>query len=180
MRLHTNVLQGHHLWAAARLAAVGFYKWEDHGSRIRDRAYEIRLEGHSNHLLNFGDGYTTAATWDEWGIFFGELFRQDPHMIAGSAASNGWGYRGRRDFQRATFNRFDHLRHADQHKNHRWVSLGNGESECKCGAMARWNRPRITVTRAGCFDLTVPTERAAYLRTAKTVEHIETYLNGAA
>lgn len=168
MRLHTNTLTSRDLYAAlgARgMRGVHFYKCDDYGSLTRNRAWEVRLEGSvSNRLLNFGDGHSTAATWDEWGIFLGELFRRDPHMIAGSASSSGWGYRGRADFRLATLRRFDWLQHRDQHQgNHRWRG-GNDVSRCRdCSAGMRWTRPPVLVSRVGVHRLDRPTDVERFL-----------------
>lgn len=159
MRLHSSTLTDRDMreaLSAHGMRGVWFYKNDTYGSMTRTRAWEIRLESNnSNRLLNFGDGISTAATWDEWGIFFGELFRRDPAMIAGSASSKGWGYRGRADFRRATVRRFDHLEHKDQHKTHRftWVKR-EGLSRCACGAGMRHDRQPVVVDKRGVYDLT--------------------------
>jgi hypothetical protein len=148
MRLHTDRIDRIDLAAAASIARVGFFKLEERGSRCRAHAFEVRLEGYvGKRQLNFGDGYTTAATWDEWGIFFDRLFKMDEHMVAGSAASTGWGYRGRADFRTATGYRYDHLEHEEQHVYHKWGWFGeHGVNECECGAQMVRQRPKILVT----------------------------------
>lgn len=157
MRIHTDRIDMVDLHAAAKIAHTDFFKLEQVGSRCRDHAFDVRLEGYvSNRQLNFGDGHTTAATWDEWGIFFDRLFRIDEHMVAGSANSNGWGYRGRADFRRATDERYDTLEHGEQHVNHKWGWSGErGVNECErdgCYARMVRQRPKVLVTPTRGLD----------------------------
>lgn len=150
MRIHTDRLDMIDLRAAAKISHTDFFKLEEAGSRCRIRAFDVRLEGFvSNRQLNFGDGQATAATWDEWGIFFDRLFSIDEHMVAGSAKSNGWGYRGRADFRTATGYRYDDLAHGEQCVNHKWGWSGEyGVNECDkdCGALMVRQRPKVLVT----------------------------------
>lgn len=142
MRIHTDTLTASDLQAAAQLAGVTL-SYSNHGSRSHRGAVDVTLSGSSGRMPNTGNrgaasyGSSPAATWDEWGIFLGELFRRDPDAVAPRVYFSG------EHFRWATGARFDTLTPADQHKRHRWQY--NGESvtgaysvhECKCGALLR-------------------------------------------
>lgn len=159
MRFHSDTLTNTDMFDARHEAGVHFYKFEEKRSRSRNQAWEFRLEGWtSNRLLNFGDGYTTAATWDEWGIFLNVLFQRDPQAHCAF-------YRGLEDFQIATGHRFDTLKRADQHPNHKFA--WNGEvSACKCGAVQRHQRPKVLVYRHALVRIDRIEEVEGWLATA--------------
>jgi hypothetical protein len=71
---------------AARFARADVVKLERHGSRSRDHAFDVKLEGESRRRPNggssgveYGSGY--AATWDQWGVFLAVLFDLDPNAL---------------------------------------------------------------------------------------------------
>lgn len=98
MRIHSDTLSTLNLLHAAQKTNERFtdhgtfnLMWPtEHGSRKRDHAFEIALEGDgtvSKRRRNPGTSwaYRTeepgyAATWDQWGWFLAELFRRDPNM----------------------------------------------------------------------------------------------------
>lgn len=95
MRIHTDILQTHQLYAA--LPSGVHLEHTHHGSRKRDHAYEVKLyadpgvdrrgvsRAFNSNTGNYGSvgGYTKAATWSEWGDWLAELYAADPTMIAG-------------------------------------------------------------------------------------------------
>lgn len=143
MRLHTDKLIGAQLHDAARKAGVTFYRYQEKGSHSRNRAFDVILEGSGRTGTRYGNsggsgaGRYTAATWDEWGIFLGELFRIDPQIKATY-------YHDGEHFRWATGGRFDELTAAGQHIRHRWNYSGESVTgayavrECPCGAINRW------------------------------------------
>jgi hypothetical protein len=102
MRIHcSNDVTTSTIYAAARHARVDVTITE-HGSRSRDHAFDVKLEGESRRRPNggasgAGSGY--AATWDQWGVFLGFIFDVDPDAKC-------WAYDGRSDFARKTRYRF--------------------------------------------------------------------------
>lgn len=147
MRFHSDLLTTTDVYAAASAARVSFYKLDEKRSRSRNRAWDLRLEGHvSNRLLNFGDGYSTAATWDEWGIFLNVLFERDPLAHCDY-------YRGQEDFRIATGCRFDDLEPKDQHPNHKFDWTGEPGLACKCGATMLHQRPKVVVVKGSLMRL---------------------------
>jgi hypothetical protein len=118
MRLHTNTLTEAHIHEAARGAGVTLEHLGCHGSRKRAHAFEVALSGSGVTGGQWGGGGYKSATWDEWGIFLGELYRADQDMIAGSA------YRNAEHFQWVTGARFDDLTPSGQHLRHRWDLTG--------------------------------------------------------
>lgn len=147
MRIHSNTLTERDAYDAAALAGVGFHRLSTHGSRSRAHALDVVLEGSGRtggawgNSGNAGAGSYVAATWDEWGIFLGELFRRDPDAHVPGIYHDGEHYRW------VTGARFDALTPADQHKRHRWDAHGRSitgayyVSECKCGAIQRRMAP---------------------------------------
>jgi hypothetical protein len=104
MRIHTDHLSESDIYTAARFARVDVVKLEAHGSRKRDHAFDVKLEGESRRAPNggaSGKGYATgkAATWDQWGVFLSVLFDLD------DATSTPYDD-GRQAFHDRTFDRF--------------------------------------------------------------------------
>lgn len=84
MRIHTDVLTFQDLIAAAEIARVDLVDSDEHGSRSRIRAFNVKLEGESRRRPNGGSsgaGSGYAATWDQWGVFLAVLFERDPEML---------------------------------------------------------------------------------------------------
>lgn len=82
MRIHTDTLTESDIYKAAWFARVDVVKLTRHGSKSRDHAYDVKLEGESRRRPNggasgvsYGSGY--AATWDQWGVFLSVLFDLD-------------------------------------------------------------------------------------------------------
>jgi hypothetical protein len=140
MIFHTQ-LDGADMWQAARKAGVDFHRLARRGSKSRARAFDLILEGSSNRRGSWGKpggpADYQAATWDEWGIFLGELFDRDP-------AARCTYYNSRDHYRWVTGGRFDALTPAAQHANHRWGPAGDvctgtySAQECACGAVRRW------------------------------------------
>jgi hypothetical protein len=138
MRLHTDDLHPLLLRKAATLAGVTFTKFEQRGSRSRERAFDVILSGSSSRNQNMG-GQDKAATWDEWGIFLATLYTVDPAMTAGQ------NYECADHFHWVTGDRYRTLTLAEQHANHKWEFSGETATgaymvhECgKCGAIRRF------------------------------------------
>lgn len=138
MKIHSDVLTYRNFLDAASWAHVDLIEFDNCGSRSRTKAFKFSLTGSSSHNRGFGAG-GKAATWDEWGMFLGFLFRIDPNAHCGKRS-----YLNEEHFQWVTGNRFDNLTHQLQHKRHRW---GMGQmnctgvysvAECECGAIQRW------------------------------------------
>ena len=135
MRIHSNVLTYADVIDAARQAKANPDTASQHGSRSRSHAFEVKLRGLSRRRPNFynGDGQY-AATWDQWGVFFGLLFEVDPDMlIDGKEDLDAFGYR--------TDWRFDYpaeFEHPLDHDHHFRYAGTPCAQECKCGAVQRW------------------------------------------
>lgn len=133
MRIHTDILTHADVVEAVRLAGIETAPnvrtvrltdagVRENGSRSRDHAFTLSLVGTSSRLTNGSGRYGTtfpgqhAATWDEWGIVLGELFRRDPNAIAPPAYESG------EHFRWSTGARFDTLKPADQCSplGHKW------------------------------------------------------------
>lgn len=106
MRIHSDHLTTADIYQAARHARVDVVTEGnlERGSRSRDHAFEVKLEGESRRRPNggaSGKGYASgyAATWDQWGVFLGILFDIDP-------GAKCWAYDGRDAFQARTNERF--------------------------------------------------------------------------
>lgn len=140
MRIHTS-LNTASLYRAADLANVTFGKsLAEHGSRTHVRAFEVQLSGNGITGGQWGnsgkDGAAPykAATWDEWGIFLGAVFRWDESAKATY-------YDDAADFHYQTGDRFLTLKVADQHLRHKWgwrkSITGESFDYCDCGAERR-------------------------------------------
>ncbi|AEQ21049.1 hypothetical protein E3_1330 [Rhodococcus phage E3] len=141
MRIHTNLDHGD-LADAARHAGVIIARSSQHGSRSRERAFEVTLSGSGRtgsrwaNSGSYGASSSKAATWDEWGIFLAELFRRDPELKTKE-------YPSLDAFEWVTVNRFRTLTADRQHVQHRWADVervAGGRyhiSSCKCGAQVR-------------------------------------------
>lgn len=110
MRIHTDHLNTADIYRAARHARVDVVDLTKHKSQSRDHSFNVKLEGESRRRPNGGSsgrGYTSgyAATWDQWGVFFGILFDIDPGMICGTAKRPI--YADREDYLRKTNHRFE-------------------------------------------------------------------------
>jgi hypothetical protein len=103
MRLHTDHLSPRDLYTAAWAAGAEVEEITTHGSRSRDHGLSVHLSGDAPYRPNrHHDGDVHAATWDQWGVFFGILFERDPRMIAGGPK----GYVGAEDYRWQTGDRF--------------------------------------------------------------------------
>jgi hypothetical protein len=122
---------------AAKEAGVNFERCTLHGSRSRDHAFDVILSGNSGRRANFG-GDWEAASWDQWGIFLGRIFKDDPDAVC-------WAYKDADDFHWQTGDRFLTLTLKDATRFHKW-GLGEYDgygstSRCKhdgCTAIRRW------------------------------------------
>ena len=136
MRIHTRLTRDEMTAALAGTAGAYFDDLSQHGSRKRDRAWEVKMRGTSARRPNFynGDG-SYAATWDQWGVFLGNVFRADPDATVPGV------YDSADDYSRKTFGRFDSPgMPADAHGDHKFDYNGtpcvNG---CKsCSARRTW------------------------------------------
>lgn len=119
MRIHSSVLTEADLSTATVLAGqtVRLVKLEVHGSRKRERAFEVALSGSGNYGGMYGNLNYPTATWDEWGMVLAEIFRVDPEAIAGP-------YECGEHFRWATTGRYDGMLPTDQHLRHSWEPLG--------------------------------------------------------
>ena len=144
MRIHTDTLTTLDIYEAARIARVEM-EYTAHGSRKRDRAFNVNLTGESRRRpsrSHHSDEY--AATWDQWGAFLAVLFDRDESLTIPSAYESG------EKFDRATNYRFspDGNDRADDspywpndaHGDHRFRFNGTpGQQECtNCSAVQRW------------------------------------------
>ena len=86
-----------------------------------------------------GSGY--AATWDQWGVFLGHIYRVDPD-------AKSWAYRDADDFHTQTDWRFDEQGMPnDAHGDHKWEFVMPFQQGCaKCSAVKRWSIPERTST----------------------------------
>ncbi len=117
MRIHSDKITWSDLSDAARTAGAWFIKQTSHNSRKRSQAFEVALGGDAPHRSQ-ADRDEYAATWDQWGIFLGELYRIDPNLVTPY-------YRDADDFHFQTFNRFrEALPLADRHRRHNWEHAG--------------------------------------------------------
>lgn len=138
MRIHTSLLSETDMRQCAAVAGVRFARFAIHGSRSRSHAFEIVLTGSSSYRTQASgceDDY--AATWDEWGIFLGEIFRRD----YGAHATY---YASAEEFHWMTGDRFRGLTCGEQHKRHKFYPNGQSltgsyhVSSCECGALRRF------------------------------------------
>lgn len=139
MRLHTNVLTFGNVIDAARAADAACLLTE-RGSRSHQRSFDVKLRGESKRRPNFYDGDGSyAATWDQWGVFFGYLYRLDPYMVAGSVKRPN--YADNTDFGLKTFGRFRQPGFpADYHGDHvfRFAGVPMTQACTKCSARFTW------------------------------------------
>lgn len=141
MRIHTDLTYNEITDCTKGMEGVWFGVLTEHGSRSRERAFEVQLRGTSNRAPNMGTSKNVdrfgnperAATWDEWGIFLNALFEQD-------ATATATYYSGADNFHYQTDYRFEDLEQKDQCSNHKWEYAGvPRENACKkCGAVRRW------------------------------------------
>lgn len=145
MRIHSDFLEASDLRLAARVAGIGFTRFEEKGSRTRDHAFDVIMTGSSPRRQNCrrSDG-DYAATWDEWGVFLSLLFFLDPRALAGSKKNPA--YASGAHFDWATGGRYrvgSGFDLAGSHKLHRWEFSGDcvtgayAVHECQCGAVRR-------------------------------------------
>jgi hypothetical protein len=139
MRIHSSALDTLEIRKAARAADVQFTRFNLHGSRSREQAFEVILTGNSPRNQNGGSD--KAATWDQWGHFLNTLFTLDPDMVTPY-------YDNAEHFHWATGNRYaDGFDLANDHvKGHKWEWTGQSAAgaylvhECACGAIRRYLR----------------------------------------
>lgn len=132
MRIHTDTLTYSSVYDAANRARVNCDTLARHGSRSREHAFEIILSGESRRHQNGGEN--KAATWDQWGVFLGILWRLDPNLKVPY-------YKDLGDFHFRTAHRFSGDGFpADYHGDHRFQFSGTlYQQECtKCSAVTRW------------------------------------------
>lgn len=126
MRIHTNLTHSDIVDCARGL--VSLTTLSEHGSRSRERAFEVKLSGSSPYRQNFGT--EQAATWDEWGVFIARIFAKDSDAIAGH-------YKSADLFHEVTDGRFENGElPADTHARHKWeYNFDGGPHYCaKCSA----------------------------------------------
>lgn len=140
MRIHTSLTEGDVRMCLP--SGVSFEVLTEHGSKTHERAFEVQLSGpygrgRYTNTGTRGAGYVKAATWDEWGILLGRLFRLDENARVGSLGKNTI-YADARDFRYRTGQRFTaRFDVNDQHAYHKWINWNYGTAECKCGAVQR-------------------------------------------
>jgi hypothetical protein len=121
-------------------AGVRWHRMDESGSRSRARKFDMILEGSSNRGGQFGNIDYCAATWDEWGVVLGQLFKLDPTARVPQV------YEGEYDFAWLTDDRYetDPDEPLVMHARHQWDWQGQpNERECKCGAIRRWHGSQI-------------------------------------
>ena len=128
MRIHSDILTKGDIDDAIEDIPGVSVTVMSHGSRSRARAFEVRLTGTSSHRTM--DGKDNAATWDEWGAFFANLFDLDGNMTCRA-------YKDENDFHDKTCSRFWVFDIADQHRRHKWEYLAPFHFSCHCGAEHR-------------------------------------------
>lgn len=146
MRIHvSDKITSEIVWQAINYAGAQG-EVSSHGSRKNHHAFEVSLTGDSRRRPNFGKNSDLyAATWDQWGVFFGYLFDIDPDMSC-------WAYRDDVDFHFQTDHRFDKnsevnrnrfgalIWPADTHGDHtfRYAGIPYENSCTKCSARKVW------------------------------------------
>lgn len=134
MRIHTDTLTELDVMRAATTARVTLDRFVRKGSKSRDHAFDLTLQGESRRHQNGGDG--KAATWDQWGVFLSALFAADENLTIPRA------YRDVEQFDFRTMHRFDApgVFPADYHGDHRFEFAGVPymQSCKKCTASYRW------------------------------------------
>ena len=128
MRIHTNLTRDQ--VTAVLPTGVTLHVFNEHGSRSHPRAFEVQLtsdNGRTSRWTNSGThgaGYVKAASWDEWGIFLGALFRLDQEARIPQI------YEDASDFEYRTNYRYTKdFTVADQHAYHKW-QWNFGEAKC--------------------------------------------------
>jgi hypothetical protein len=143
MRIHSDSLESLDLRKAATMAAVDFTRFDLKGSRSRAQAFDVILTGDSGRQQNGGGD--EAASWDQWGIFLGHLFRLDQHLKTPY-------YDDAEHFVWMTGGRFTpEFGPGDCHRRHKWgwghpnATGAYSVVECEgsarnpgCGAINRW------------------------------------------
>jgi len=141
MRLHTDLITELDIHAATGGLPNVYADVFSHGSRSRERAFEVRLTGNGYRVNsgNRGAGFENGATWDEWGVFLARLFEVDPHAFWGSATRPV--YPSRQVFHQITGNRFrEGELPADTHRRHTWEVHIPRLRECiRCSAVDDFN-----------------------------------------
>ena len=131
MRLHNNHLTYRNVAEAASVAQAHLDHSDEHGSTVRDRAFEVKLVGgfevHSARRPNNRGRHGNvdyAATWDQWGVFLRHLYQIDPRMVCGSPSRPVYG--SLTAFNAHTDHRFEvnaagaAMWPRDEHGDHRW------------------------------------------------------------
>lgn len=145
MRIHTSLTHWQMRQALqASGAPIDFEVLEQHASRTHDRAFEVMLSGTGGRPA-FRNSDFQAATWDEWGAFFGALYTADPKARCGGSAKHPT-YRDAEHYHFVTGERFrprfdvageGNYLPIDTHRLHRWT-YGDGDTagfHCtKCSA----------------------------------------------
>lgn len=130
MRIHANNLTVADIHNAAEHLGI---RVSEHGSRKRNRAFEVALYGSSFRRTQDGSGQ--AATWDEWGDFLAALFDADDSVTVPRI------YESPDHFHWATGARY--MGEYESHSNHKWEYEGEcvtgsySVHKCKCGAIRR-------------------------------------------
>lgn len=124
MRIHTSATEAD-LETAADLAGVNFVRVAEHGSRTRERAFEVILSGSSSQTIQGGG--RKAATWDEWGVFLAYLYGIDPDLCC-------WAYNSVHGFNTLTGGRFVNGWPNDAHGDHSWEWRAGGGYCRRCSA----------------------------------------------
>jgi hypothetical protein len=142
MRIHSDTLTRQDITDALAAAGPGVTADDIRrkGSRSRAQSWDVYLFGTSSHRPNARDYAADeyAATWDEWGMVLGHLFRVDPNATVPGVYADG------EHFRWVTGGRFDTLTPADGHRRHRWEFSGDSVTgsysvqRCECGAVNRW------------------------------------------
>ena len=135
MRIHSDVLTYADIITAVKNAGADFAAIEGltaHGSRARNRAYNVNLVGNSHRRPNRVHTHSEyAATWDQWGVFFAYLYGVDPDLKTTT-------YKDEETFHRATGYRFDgDALPSDYHGDHSWVVRASFVHECRHCPAAR-------------------------------------------
>lgn len=141
MRIHSDILAADDIHAATRDLPGVYVTASRHGSRARQRAFDVSLEGNGRRKNSgrYGAAEDFGATWDEWGVVMARLFDIDPDAFWGTAKSPT--YADAEDFHRATGERFRALSlPADTHKQHRWDIAGDRYFSCLTCSATRWIR----------------------------------------
>ena len=129
MRIHADTLTRSDIAACATEAGVGVIKLKEHGSRSRNRAFEVALTGSGVDGGMYGNLDYPTATWDEWGVFLHYLFVRDGSITIPRV------YKSHEHFNEITCYRFIDGQPDDMHKRHRWVNVAPYHFECKgCSA----------------------------------------------